>query len=98
MAVEPFAYKDPDAVLAYGFDWTNWLESGDSVSSVAVAVTAPTGDSTPIVVDSSGVSGAVTSATLSAGTVGNEYLIRFRMTTANSLVDDRTIRIYVKER
>lgn len=92
------ADKDPDAVLPYGFDWSSWLSTGDSVASATWDVTSPSGDSAPVTADSTSVSGSVTSVTLSAGTVGNEYQVRCRMTTAGGLIDDRTIYITVRQR
>ena len=92
------AEKDPDATLPYGFDWSAWVPSGDSVASAAWNITSPSGDGTPITVSSTSVSSNVASATLTAGTAGNEYQARCRVTTTNGLIDDRTIWIVVRER
>jgi len=98
MSREFHNFKDPDSVLPFGFDWTNWLVTGDTVSTCVIAVTSPSGDSAPITAGTPTVSGAVTSALLSAGTVGNAYTVRFRITTSNGYTDDRSIFIQVKER
>ena len=90
--------KDPDAVLPYGFDWSAWLATGDTIASAAWDITSPSGDSTPVSASSTSVSGAVASVTLSAGTVGNEYQARCRVTTTGGLIDDRTIFITVRQR
>ena len=91
------AHKDPNAIKPYSIDWTNWLSDGDSVSSVASNVDAPAGDSTPVEVDSSSVSGAKTIFVLSAGTIGNTYEIRYRVTSANGYVDDAVIKLLVTD-
>lgn len=92
------ATKDPDSSLPFGFDWTSWLTTGDSIASCTVEVTSPTGDSAPITAGTPTVSGNITSAVLSAGTVGSGYRVTFRVTTTNSYIDDRTIYIQVQER
>lgn len=90
------AFKDPDSVLDYGIDWSTWLGSGDSVSTAAWVITSPSGDSAPIVVDSSSVASNICTAILSGGTAGNTYYARCRITTANGLTEDRTIRIQAR--
>ena len=30
--------KDPDATLDYAFDWSGWLQSGETISSYAITV------------------------------------------------------------
>lgn len=92
------ATKDPDAVLPYGVDWTSWLETGDAIASASWAVTSPSGDADPIVVDSSSATDYIATAVVSGGTVGNVYVLRCRITTDNGYVDDRSINIGVSER
>ena len=93
MAVSEFEpkRKDPDSIVDFGIDWTEWLNTGDSVSSAAWSVTSPSGDGDPIAVDSSSESGAVCTAITSGGTAGNKYELKCRMTTTAGLVEDRTI-------
>lgn len=89
-----YAEKDPDAVLDYKFDWSSWLASGETISTISVA--ADSG----LTVDSSSRTDTNTSVTawLSGGTVGQTYGVRCRVTTSESRTDDRTLNVTVKER
>ena len=98
MSTQYSAVKDPDAALPFGFDWTQWLTTGDSIASCTVSVTSPSGDSAPITAGTPDVSSNITSAVLSAGTAGNSYTVTFRATTTNGYTDDRSIFIRVIER
>lgn len=83
--------KDPDSVLDYQVDWSDWLD-GDTISTSDWTV--PTG----ITEDSD--SNSTTSATiwLSGGTAGNEYECVNQIVTAAGRTADRTIVIKVEER
>lgn len=85
--------KDPDAVLDWNFDWSNWLD-GDEEIDVSTFIV-----SSGITVASS--SNTATSATvwLSGGTAG-VYRVTNRVTTTSipARTDDRSITIRVKER
>ena len=80
--------KDPDAVLDYSVDWSNWL-GDDTISTVTWEV--PTG------IKKENQSNTTTVATvwLSGGTAGNTYDITCRITTAGGRTDDRTVRLKV---
>lgn len=83
--------KDPDAVLDYTFDWTQWL-AGDTISNSTWNV--------PAGLTSTGSASTATSATvwLSGGTAGLSYEVSNRITTANGRTDDRSIIIKVEQR
>lgn len=85
--------KDPDAVLDWNFDWSNWLD-GDEEIDVSTFIV-----SSGITVNST--SNTATSATvwLSGGTAG-VYRVTNRVTTDSipARTDDRSITIRVKER
>ena len=36
--------KDPYAILDYSLDWTNWMPSGDTISTISVTAETITGD------------------------------------------------------
>ncbi|MGA5467183.1 hypothetical protein [Mycobacterium sp. NPDC050041] len=78
--------KDPDAVLDYVFDWSEWLD-GDTISSATVTIEGPTGD-TSITVDDSSFTDTTTTVWLSAGTENHNYLITWRVVTAGGRTDD----------
>lgn len=95
--------KDPDAVLDYKFDWaaltnssgdSDWLESGETISTYTI--TAETG----ITVDSDSKTDTDTSVTvwLSGGTAGADYEVACEIVTSSSRTDERTIKIQVRER
>lgn len=95
--------KDPASVLDWKFDWaaltngsgsSDWLASGETISSRTV--TAATG----ITVDSSSITDTNTSVTvwLSGGTVGQEYTVTCKIVTSASRTDERTITIQVQDR
>lgn len=84
--------KDPDAILDYGFDWSQWLGGGEQITSSTMFA------SPGINVNSS--SNTTTSATvwLSGGTAGFPYTVTNRITTNQGRTDDRTITIRVQNR
>ena len=83
--------KDPDAVLDYTVDWSDWLGSDTIQTSAWIVPTGITEDSN---------SNTTTTATiwLSGGTRGKKYEIVNRIVTAGSRTDDRTIEIVVKDK
>jgi hypothetical protein len=85
--------KDPDAVLDYTVDWSPWLsDSGDQITSSAWIV--PEGLTTTADYYTT------TTATvwLSGGTVGREYVVTNRITTAAGRVDDRSFTLVIRSR
>jgi len=88
--------KDPTAVLSYGFDWTEWLPTGHSISSSSWTV--------PDGITNNGVSydseTDITSIILSGGTEGQSYTIKNTIVTsgATPLTDSRTFKINVLTR
>jgi hypothetical protein len=96
--VGAFIEKDPYAVLDYTLDFTNWLPSGDTITSITVTAQTITGDATPLTIDSSTNTNTLVTANISAGTVGNIYNIEYKIVTTNGLRDSRNFRIKVVER
>lgn len=88
----PAFNKDPDEVLDYGFDWSNWLEDNDTISSSSWTV--PSG----ITKNSSSNTITTTNVFLSGGTAGKAYDITNRIVTAGGRTADRTMTIIVRER
>jgi len=88
--------KDPDAVLDYSIDWTDWIVSGDSIATSTWAIdVAPDAD---LEIDSSSIVSGVPTVWLSGGTAGETYVVRNRVVTADSRTDDRSIVIHVRSR
>ena len=90
--VGAYIEKDPYAVLDYSLDWTNWMPSGDTITSISV--TADTG----ITIDSTTNTDYIATAYISGGTAGTIYNIEFKIVTTNGLQDSRNFRIKVIER
>jgi len=84
--------KDPDATLDYGFDWSQWLQIGESLYSFVVSAT------TGITVASSASTTGSVIVWLSGGTSGSRYDIACKITTTDNRIDERTIRIDVRNR
>ena len=90
----PSYVKDPNAVLDYGFDWSNWLQDGESI--VTAVWTIPTG----ITKDSQDESTTVTVVWLSGGTDRKDYYVSCKITTDNvpARTDERRMKIRVRNR
>lgn len=88
----PTFLKDPDAVLDYGFDWSEWLQTGETLSSATWTV--PSG----ITKNSQSISNTVSLAWLSGGTANTDYILQCKITTSESRVDERSMTIRVRNR
>jgi len=98
--------KDPQAVLDYTWDWkaltngstdpdaTDWLASGETISSHTVT------PASGLDKDSSALTDTNTSVTawLSGGTAGTHYEVVCHIVTSAGREDDRTLKVYVKQR
>lgn len=84
--------KDPDSVLDYAFDWSEWLESGESISSHSITVAGG------ITKDSSSNSSTIVSVWLSGGTTGTSYNIACEIVTSGGRTVERSITIRCRER
>lgn len=83
---------DPSASLDYGFDWDDWLASGDSISQSEWTV--PSG----LTKVADRIVGTIASVDISGGTVGTEYEIVNRIASAQGRIDDRTIILRCRNR
>jgi hypothetical protein len=83
--------KDPNAVLDYSVDLTDWLAGiTDTLASHSV-----TGEG--VTIDSSAIAGDKVVAWISGGTAGETATATFRFTTAGGRTDDRTIYLKIKD-
>lgn len=90
-----FYLKDPNAKLDFSVEWEDWLASGETLSSVSWTVaTGLTQSGSPA------ASNTTTRATvwLEGGTAGQDYDVTCRATTSAGRIDDRTLRIQVRQR
>lgn len=86
--------KDSNAVLDYGFDWSQWLDDGEIILDHQI-VTSPCGI---IDVYSTTTTAGSVIVWLSSGSVGTRYSVACKIETSASRIDERTIKIDVKER
>lgn len=92
----PTIDKDPDAVLDYPFDWSDYLAPiADTIVSAVFVV-----DGTPggLVVVSSSNDATSATAIVSGGVLGQRERLTCRITTAGGRVDDRSVYLRIKER
>jgi hypothetical protein len=81
---------DPDAVVDYSVDWSDWLPTGDTIDTSEWTIASG------LTKVASSVTGNVASIVVSGGTAGQELRITDRMTTVNGRVYDRTIVLLVR--
>jgi hypothetical protein len=85
--------KDPDSVLDYTFDWTDWLD-GDTINSSTWTIESPL----TMVPASDSYSDTKTTLYLTGGDAGSDYLVTNRITTAASRTAERSFEIRIRER
>ena len=90
--------KDTEAQLIYTFDWSEWLPTGDSLSTHEYVITARANDPDPLIKVSSGITGATTYVELSDGQEGKTYTVTCKITTNDGLIDRRNFRVKVLAR
>lgn len=90
--------KDVEAQLIYTFDWSNWLATGDGISTAEYTVAARRNEPTPIVIESQGVDGDNTYVELSGGAEDKTYIVTCKVTTTDGLIDRRSFRVNCEAR
>jgi hypothetical protein len=85
--------KDPDDADDFTLDWTGVLATGETISTLAMAVV-----SGGVVVGSSSISTVYTTARVSGGTDGLAAVIRYRIVTSASRQLDESLTIPVEAR
>jgi hypothetical protein len=88
--------KDPDAVLPFTIDWSDWLAAESDTAATANWI-VPAGLVKQANPPASLFAGKAT-AWFSGGTAGQIYRVTCRLTTVAGRVDDRTIQIAVRDR
>jgi len=89
--------KDPNDILDYTWDWTEWLDQigdGDTINSFMLVL--PTGVTSP----SSNVDGTdkMVIAFLAGGDAGETHMVTCRIVTVNGRTADRSIHLKMRER
>jgi hypothetical protein len=88
-------FKDPDAILDFLFDWSDWLNTGESIASHTITISG-----TGLTLDSSSENSGIVTAWLSGGTSGIVYSVTCNIVTDNATprTDERTMKIRIQER
>lgn len=87
-----FPTKDPDAVLDYKIDWSDWMSTGDAIDTSTWTVPAGIAKDSDLSTDDT------TTIWLSGGTTGETYSLINHIVTDDGREDDRTVKITVKEK
>jgi len=83
--------KDPDAVLDYLWDWTSWLQTGETITTSTFIV--PTG----ITKNSDTNTATTCTIWLSGGTIGATYKITNRIVTSAGRTNDRSTMFVIND-
>ncbi len=88
--------KDPDAVLDYAIDWTDWLGTDTITSSVW---TADSSSGIEVESDSVDTAGHVCTVRLAGGNISTApYRVTHQITTAAGRTDERSLLIKIQPR
>lgn len=90
--------KDPTASLVYTLDWSEWLPTGQTVSSSTWSLETITGDASPLVNEATSNTTTKSLIEISGGTSGKIYKIYNTITTSSGYIDRRYFRIKVRAR
>jgi hypothetical protein len=90
--------KDPGATITYGFDWSEWLVSPDTISSIVWSVQARLNDPMPITATTSGIEGTISYVELSGGQINKVYKVTAEITTSSGIIDRRYFNCRVEEK
>jgi hypothetical protein len=99
------AYKwpdlDPNEIQAYSVDWSRFLNTDDTISSVVWLVDGTITDSyettNGLTLIQPTSTGTVSTIRISGGNVGTKYKIGCRVTTADGLVYERSVYLTIRE-
>lgn len=88
----PRKIKDPDSIVPYDVQWHKWLITGDTIVSSEWLI--PDG----ITDESESNTDTMALVWLSGGELGQQYLITNRITTAQGMTEDQSIRISLEQK
>lgn len=92
---------DPNELQAYSVDWSRFLNTGDTISSVAWlvngTVTASYGVADNLTIVQPTNTDTVATVRITGGNVGTKYKISCRITTTDGLIYERSIFLTIRE-
>lgn len=99
-AIGSYIEKDPQSVLDYTIDWTDWLINNDALSTMTWTISTISGDASPLAKTSDLIDLSTNKTTIyvSGGTANNNYRVTCRITTDAGLTEERYFRIFVRDR
>lgn len=84
--------KDPDAILDYQWDWSEWLAEDELI--IDAVITVPDG----LTLDSQDDADTTITVWLSGGTIDEGYQVTCHIETNQDREDDRSIYLICRER
>lgn len=93
MIEDSIKLKDPQSTLIFGFDWSEWLADNETILTHTLTTSA-----SGLVLTNDYHTSASVIFLASGGTVGHRYPIICTITTSASQVEERTMKIDVKNR
>lgn len=88
--------KDPSAVLDYDMDWSAWLAAGETIIASPLPIVT-SDDPDALIVSAISVDGGKVRFRLSGGSAGADYLVSVRIVTSIAQIDERSVRVRVRE-
>ena len=84
--------KDPQSVVDFKVDLSDWLQPGESIISITATATAG------LTVDSSSSDATGVLAWISGGTVNEDYELTFQWSTDQGRTEEQTLLILVRNK
>lgn len=84
---------DPNAKLDYGFDWSAWLDDGETIASATITPSSP-----DLTVHATDIGTTTVTPTISGGVVDRRYDITCHVVTSQGREDDRTRELVCRNR
>lgn len=92
---------DPNELQAYSVDWSRFLNTGDTISSVVWlvngTVTASYGITENLTIVQPTNTDTVATVRITGGNIGTKYKISCRITTSDGLIYERSIFLTIRE-
>lgn len=92
----PKRNHDPNAVLDYPSDWSDWLPTGDTIVAATATLSGP--NAADFTVENVTFTTTKAVAWVSGGVVPRSATLTFHITTDEGREDDRSITLVAKER
>jgi hypothetical protein len=91
--------KQPAEVKDYDIDYSDWLiPAADTINGITTAVTSETQATPTLVVDYTQITITLAKLWISGGTVGVQYKVTVRMTSAGGRIDESELIFSIKDR